>query len=167
MASLEKRHVSRRALVASSLVGIGLAAGGRTAFADPIDIPTVALPASAATPAPKNPLYTGPIADLWEQPWLLEGKSISIKGTILQRLVAPAGRGYRISDDGIIYRSLLDLDVPSESEVFVVTNDDLTSIADLRTVEAIGSYGGIADDDVNGHHGIPIVIAAVIRRATS
>jgi hypothetical protein len=146
---------------------MGMAAAIGSTLADPIDIPTVALATPVASPMANASLYTGPISDLWDQPWLLEDKAISIKGTILQRLVAPPGRGYRISDDGIIFRSLLQLDIPHESDVFVVTNDDLASIRDLRTVEAIGRYGGIADNKINGHRGIPIIIADMIRSAIS
>jgi hypothetical protein len=144
---------------------IGGLAFSAKAAADPIDIPDVKLPIPEATPAATALKYSGPISDLWKSPWLLEGKTIELDGTILQRLVAPTGRGYRISNDGITFRSMIDLDVPGgggRGEVFVVTNDDLGAIAGMRTLHVKGIYGGIADSSVNGSSGIPIVIALTI-----
>lgn len=156
---MNRRHF---VIAAGTIGGLAFSSG---AAADPIEIPDVKLTIPEATPAATALKYSGPISDLWKSPWLLEGKTIELDGTILQRLVAPTGRGYRISNDGITFRSMIDLDVPSgggKGEVFVVTNDDLDAIAGMRTIHVKGVYGGIADSSVNGNSGIPIVIALTI-----
>lgn len=115
---------------------------------------------------PDLPMYAGPVKDLWDQPWLLEGKLIEVKGTILQRIVAPEGEGYIVSEDGLIFRSILHLKIPDGSgigEVFVVSNDDFRELKGAHTAIVVGKYGGIGSDKITGYWANPIVIASSIQ----
>ena len=114
----------------------------------------------SATPAANAEPYAGPLAALWDEPWLVEGRLLRFNGVILQRMVAKPGRGIVVGADRRLFRSLLLLEVPSEfRNLFVATNDPLDAIADKNTVHVEGLYGG--------KHGPgwtePLIIATAVR----
>ncbi len=158
--------MNRRRFLEIAALTVGSTSLWREVSADPFVIEPVKAPTFDATPMPNLPMYSGPVNDLWDQPWLLEGKLVEVKGTILQRIVAPEGEGYVVSEDGLIFRSILHLKIPGGSgigEVFVVSNDDFSALIGAHTAIVVGKYGGIGSDKITGYWANPIVIASSIQ----
>jgi hypothetical protein len=161
---MNRRTVSRRTAVAGGLATSIVTAAVIYAQGDfPTPAP-VAIGTPHATPIADLPHYDGDLAALWDTPWDVEGKLLSIDGIIEMRQDAPPGQGIPVGDDGDVYLRVLYLKVPDLSRwVFVATNADLSRIDDLHTAHVEGVYAGL--------HGPgwkePLIIANVVEPVTS
>lgn len=139
--------ISRRSLISSVALGGAAVAVYSLVNAAPL-IPTIvpaASPAASpvATPEVPREQYSGDLRAIWDEPWEVEGKLLSFKAVIIQRMIAGKGQEISVSNDEMRFRSLLHVDIPGEGSLFVASDDDLSSLEGVQTIAVEGVYGGM------------------------
>lgn len=123
-----------------------------------------------ATPAETSALYEGPIDDLWERPWLVEGKLIAFNGIVIRRQVAAPGAGLPagLPGDTVPYRAQLIMELPQvrSKRLVVASNDDLGRLDGYHTARVVGTYGGEQNiyrvREGGGASNVPLIIATSV-----
>lgn len=162
--------MDRRRFVASA--GVGLFAIRAASVVAQRDRPPMPSPDGyTGTPVTDLQVYSGDMIDLWVQPWKADGMAFDFHATILQRSVAGEGEGFTAGDDGLVFRSLIHMElVPKGNhpldpmDLMVATNDDLGTIAGRFTAHVVGVYAGKAEvlNAIGNSVSIPLVVASLI-----
>jgi len=159
-------QISRRTFVSGTLVASAVALLPLTLRANPIKMDPVSASTPSTTPESNLPTYTGSLSDIWNQPWKTEGYQVAFKAIIIQRIEASVGQGFKLGNDGLVFRSFIHVEIPDSGyqgppDAYVATNDVLVKLEGKHTVDVVGIYGG--KNDAGGAWPGPLIIASSIR----
>lgn len=158
--------MNRRRMIAGCVL-LPIAFAARTAAGAPEAPEQIPMtPAAVATPPASRPVYAGDVAEaLRSSPWELEGKTVELRAVVRSRYTAEEGSGFAVDTERReVYRSLLYVTIPpTDLNVAVATNADISEIHDLHTAQITGTYGGIHEYvEGGGRWTVPLVLASSV-----
>lgn len=154
-----RRFLRASAGIVAAPLALGLTRIARAETTIP-QVPLDGTPTPIGTPGSGRTIYEGDEGDLWYAPWNFGNELIDVGGSVVQRFVGTEGKGYKLSDDGVIVRNVFLLKGYG-GRFFVGTNQDIGYLASAKALRVRGTYGGTASPDIDS---FPIVLAISIEK---
>jgi hypothetical protein len=141
-----RRRISRRALVGFAAAASIFPLVVKAQYQLTPEVVSIASPrpnaSIPATPTSTPQAFRGELRAIWDEPWEVEGRTVTFKCIVVQKLIADDGTAIRVGEAGD-YQALLRVDIPREGTLWVASNIDPKPLEDRKTIEVQGTYGGV------------------------